>query len=222
MLRHDGAVTRWSEATGGGFGREYAQRFARLAESGADVDGEAQLCASLAPPGSRVLDAGCGTGRVMRRLVELGYDCVGVDLDDSMLAEARAAAPELRWLRGDLAALDLPASGVAEPFDLVVCAGNVVPLLAVGTEATTVAHLAAHVRAGGLLVAGFGLDAAHLPMGAALLDLESYDRWCTDAGLTVAERFATWDREPYAAGAGYAVSVHRRLSTVGDVSDPGS
>ncbi|WP_372343101.1 methyltransferase domain-containing protein [Streptomyces sp. KL116D] len=32
-----------------------------------------------------MLDAGCGTGRVTIRLSELGYDCVGFDLDASML-----------------------------------------------------------------------------------------------------------------------------------------
>src|SRR5205085_5118614 len=138
------------------------------AATGADMHGEARLCATLVPPGARVLDAGCGTGRVAARLAELGYVCVGADVDPSMLEQARATTSEVTWLAADLATLDLPASGIAEPFDLVVCAGNVVPLVAPGDEAAVVARMAAHLRPGGLLVCGFGLDADHLPPGAAL------------------------------------------------------
>jgi SAM-dependent methyltransferase len=69
------------------------------------------------PPGAHVLDAGCGTGRVAIRLAELGYDCVGVDLDPAMLAEARRAAPALAWVPADLASLALDRR-----FDLVVAA----------------------------------------------------------------------------------------------------
>src|SRR3954462_14984407 len=87
--------SRWADIAGDDAGERYAARFAKLAESGADLHGEARVCAELLPPGARVLDAGCGTGRVAIRLAELGYDCVGVDLDESMLEVARRAAPEL-------------------------------------------------------------------------------------------------------------------------------
>ncbi|GAA2878023.1 class I SAM-dependent methyltransferase [Streptosporangium fragile] len=203
--------SRWADITGGDAGERYAERFARLAESGADVHGEARLCAELVPPGSRVLDAGCGTGRVAIRLAELGYDCVGVDLDESMLRVARRAAPWLPWVLADLSALDPDALGPAGagPFDLVVAAGNVIPLLAPGTEARAVAGLAALLRPGGLLVSGFGLDAAHLPLASATVGLADYDAWCEAAGLTPLRRLATWDGAPYDGG-GYAVSVHLR------------
>ncbi|MBU7600390.1 class I SAM-dependent methyltransferase [Streptomyces sp. P38-E01] len=238
-------MSRWEKLTGGASGEEYAARFAALADSGRDMDGEARFCAALVPPGSRVLDAGCGTGRVMIRLAELGYDCVGVDLDASMLAVARRRAPELPWVRADLAtldpaalnpaALDSAATGPDDPagapsaasaapsdpsapaatyardgagFDLVVAAGNIFPLLAPGTESASVARLAATLRPGCLLVAGFGLDAAHLPVPPSIT-LPEYDGHCAAAGLTLSDRFATWEGQPYEGG-GYAVSVHRR------------
>jgi SAM-dependent methyltransferase len=201
-------MSRWSELTGGDAGARYASRFAELAATGADLHGEARLCTGLVPTGSRVLDAGCGTGRVAIRLTELGYHCVGMDLDDSMLTEARRSAPEIPWLLADLASLDLPAHGIPDGFDLIVAAGNVIPLLAPGTEPTVVSRLAAHLRPGGLLVAGFGLDAAHLPLASAPVDLAAYDVWCDTAGLTLQQRFATWDGDEYLSGA-YAVSVHR-------------
>ncbi|MGW1910225.1 class I SAM-dependent methyltransferase [Streptomyces sp. NPDC002076] len=141
--------------TGGTSGQDYAARFAALARSGKDMHGEARFCASLVPAGARVLDAGCGTGRVMIRLARLGYECVGVDLDASMLAVARKQAPELPWFQADLAEFAPAALGVAADFDLVVAAGNIFPLLAAGTETTVVERLAAALRPGGLLVAGF-------------------------------------------------------------------
>lgn len=197
-------MSRWSATTGSGHGARYAARFADLASTGADVHGEARFCAALVPPGARVLDAGCGTGRVAIRLAELGYECVGVDLDPSMLDQARLLAPDLTWMLGDLATLELP-----DRVDLVVAAGNVIPFLTPATEAEVVARLAAQLRPGGLLVSGFGLDHRHLPRGAADVDLREYDRWCAAAGLVPEARYATWDGDRY-RGDGYAVSVHRR------------
>ncbi|MFI8997358.1 class I SAM-dependent methyltransferase [Streptomyces sp. NPDC053542] len=201
-------MSRWQELTGETSGNDYAARFAALARSGKDVHGEARFCAALVPPGARVLDAGCGTGRVMIRLTELGYDCVGVDLDASMLAVAREQAPDLPWYQVDLTEFEPDTLGIAADFDLVVAAGNIFPLLATGTEATVVKRLAAALRPGGLMVAGFGLDAAHLPVPPSIT-LPEYDAYCTEAGLTLVDRFATWDADPYDGG-GYAVSVHRR------------
>ncbi|MER5643133.1 methyltransferase domain-containing protein [Streptosporangium sp. NPDC002524] len=227
--------SRWADIAGDDAGKRYAERFARLAESGADTHGEARLCAELLPPGARVLDAGCGTGRVAIRLAELGYDCVGVDLDASMLDVARRAAPRLPWILADLSDLrglgdlrdlgdldepgdpgdlgDLGDRAVREggSFDMVVAAGNVIPLLAPGTEARAVAGLAALLRPGGLLVSGFGLDAAHLPLASATVTLADYDGWCRASGLTPLRRLATWDGIPYDGG-GYAVSVHTRIA----------
>lgn len=200
-------MSRWQELTGGKSGGEYAARFEALARSGKDVHGEASFCAALVPAGARVLDAGCGTGRVMIRLAELGYDCVGIDLDASMLDVARERAPQLPWFQTDLAAFDPAALGIATDFDLVVAAGNVLPLLTPGTEATVVERLTATLRPGGLLVAGFGLDAAHLPVPPTIT-LAEYDAYCGAAGLTLVDRFSTWDAAPYDGG-GYAVSVHR-------------
>ena len=198
-------MTRWSDATGGGGGQDYAARFDALAAAGTDVHGEAAFCAALLSPGARVLDAGCGTGRVAIRLAELGFDVVGVDLDGSMLAVARERGPDLRWVEADLASFDLGST-----FDLVVMAGNIVPLVADGTEPTVVARVAAHVAPGGLLVAGFGLDRAHLPPAGALVDIDAYDGWCADAGLVPVRRLATWDGAAWTGDAGYAVSVHQR------------
>lgn len=207
--------TRWQTRAQSAGGAGYAARFDALEASGADVHGEARLVASFVPIGALVLDAGCGTGRVARRLAAVGYRTVGVDADPGMLEHAQHAAPELTWVLADLAGLDLAKIEPA-PFDLAVAAGNVFPLLAPGTEPAVLERLAAHLRPGGLLVAGFGLDQAHLPFqvgdpqaGADTIDLPAYDGFCAAAGFTLRHRWATWDRDPYTGG-GYAVSVHAR------------
>ena len=197
-------MTRWTDAVGEGSAERYAERFTALEASGADVHGEADFCEGLVPPGALVLDAGCGTGRVSIELSRRGFRCVGVDVDSSMIEHARRVAPANRWLERDLATLDLP-----ERFDLVLAAGNVIPLLAPGTEAQTVHRVTAHLAEGGVLVAGWGLDVAHLPLESVPFGLAEYDGWCGEAGLALVARFTTWDREPYTGG-GYAVTVHRR------------
>lgn len=200
--------TRWQIITGGRSGADYAARFTALAASGEDTHGEAAFCATRLVPHARVLDAGCGTGRVAIRLAEMGFDVVGVDADESMLAVAREEAPELTWVQADLAALPVDVTG--RRFELVVLAGNVVPLLAEGTLTTVLDVLAALLDPGALLVAGFGLDPAHLPPGCPVTDLEEYDTAAVAAGLVLHQRFGTWAAGAFETDGGYAVSVHRR------------
>ena len=197
--------SRWAAANRTTDAKGYAAHFADLEASGVDIHGEASLAAALVPSGAAVLDAGCGTGRVAIRLAELGYRCVGVDNDAAMLEEARAASDQVTWLLADLADVDR----IAESFDLVIAAGNVIPLLAPGSEAAVVAGLAGRLSPDGLLLAGFGLDAAHLPIAAAPFGLAEYDEWCAAAGLEFVARYSTWDRAPYSGGP-YAVTLHRR------------
>ncbi len=198
------ATSRWQELAGHDGGRDYAASVAARASEAGNPHGEADLVESLVRPGARVLDAGCGTGRVAIELARRGFDVVGTDLDESMLAVARERAPDLAWRSGDLATLDLDEAH----FDVVVAAGNVIPLLAAGTEAAAVAAMGAHLRPGGPLVAGFGLDPAHLPLDDVPVTLDDYDRWCHEAGLVLADRVGTWERDPFTDD-GYAVSIHR-------------
>ena len=188
-------MSRWLEETGGGRGTSYDQRFQALAESGADVHGEAAYVAALLPPGGRVLDAGCGTGRVAIELARRGHEVVGVDSDVSMLDVARRRAPELPWRLGDLAELADEAA-----YDLVVAAGNVMIFVAPGTGPAVVARLAAALRPGGLLVSGWRTE--ELPVA-------EYDAWTAAAGLQQVVRHATWDAEPWREDAEWCVAVDR-------------
>jgi SAM-dependent methyltransferase len=198
----------WLSVTGGTAGPRYAARFAALAASGQDVDGEARRVLSLLEGPADVLDAGCGTGRVALVLAAAGHRVVGVDLDASMLGEARAAAPHAEWVLGDVSELDL-----ADRFDAAVAAGNLWPLLTPGTHARAVARLAAHLRPGGFLLAGFGLDREHVPFalpgGRPYPDLAAWDDACAAAGLELVARTSDWAGTEEYRGGGYVVSLHR-------------
>jgi SAM-dependent methyltransferase len=180
-------------------GEGYDSRFQELAAQGVDVHGEANFVDALLQRhgGRRVLDAGCGTGRVAIELARRGYEVVGVDIDPTMLDTARRKAGDLQWVLGDLSRLALDRM-----FDLVVLAGNVILFVGQGNEHDVVRRLAAHLAPGGLLVAGFQLDTGRY-------SLADYDADAQAAGFALKERYATWDRAPYESG-GYAVSVHTR------------
>lgn len=175
-------------------GKDYQQRFDELTAAGTNVHGEADFVRAYAP--ASVLDAGCGTGRVAVELARHGVDVVGVDVDPSMLATARARARDLPWLEVDLVDLDL-----GRQFDIVVMAGNVPLFTRPGSQSALVAGAARHLRPGGLLIVGFSLG-----RGYSQVD---YDTDAAAAGLTLVERYATWDRAAFVAGADYAVSVHQ-------------
>jgi SAM-dependent methyltransferase len=176
-------------------GRSYQARFDALAASGMDVHGEAALVRTFTP--ATVLDAGCGTGRVAIELARHGIATRGVDVDDSMIVEARRRAPELEWTQGDLASLALGLQ-----FDVVVLAGNVPLFCPVPRRRALVESCAAHVDIGGRMISGFELDRGY--------ELADYDAACDDAGLVLEHRWSTWDQQPYLAESGYAVSVHLR------------
>jgi SAM-dependent methyltransferase len=205
-------VTRWQRLAranaGADYARRYAERFRALASSGEDVHGEAAYVASLVAPPATVLDAGCGTGRVAIRLAGLGYATVGVDLDVAMLMEARAEAPSLDWRVGDLSTL---ATGAT--YDVVLVAGNTIPLLEPDTLLPTAVRLAAHLAPTGRLVCGYGLDAAHLPPGCPPTPLDEVAAAFAAAGLTEVARHAAWDGAAFdadsAEAAGYVVTVHQ-------------
>ena len=173
---------------------EYDARYDQRAAAGENVHGEADFVMRFAP--RTALDAGCGTGRVARELARRGVHVVGTDIDDDMLATARRRSPELEWVCADLATVDL-----ARTFDVVLLAGNVMIFLAPGSEATVVANLARHLAPGGALIAGFQLQPGRL-------DVHRYDEIAAAAGLTLHERWSTWERGAWDAHGDYAVSVH--------------
>lgn len=198
------AGSRWSARSDVPCGADYQARFDALAASGTDVHGEAafvdRLLGERDRRPARVLDAGCGTGRVGIELARRGHEVVGTDLDPSMLEVARAAAPELAWVEADLATLTLD-----DAFDAVVLAGNVMIFVAPDHEAAVVANCAAHLVPDGLLVTGF--QVRRDGYGPDQLDGDA-----RRAGLELVGRWASWEGDRHETGADYQVAVHALIA----------
>jgi|SRR4051794_37210911 SAM-dependent methyltransferase len=86
--------------------------YARLPELG-----EGDVVASVLPEGASVLELGCGTGRITRQLVRLGYRVTAVDESAEMLARVRGAEAVQAQIEG----LEL-----GRRFDCVLFASNLV------------------------------------------------------------------------------------------------
>ncbi|MFW3170324.1 class I SAM-dependent methyltransferase [Geodermatophilus sp. CPCC 206100] len=184
-----------------GHSAAYVRRFRDLAAQGFDLGGEARLVDAMLPRGSRVLDAGCGPGRVGGWLAALGHDVVGVDVDPVLIAAAEEDHPGPRWLVGDLAELDLPALGIPEPFDAIVCAGNVMAFLAPSTRVAVLRGMRAHVADDGRAAIGFGAGRGY-----------EFDQFLADArsaGWTPDLLLSTWDLRPFTPGSDFLVAVLR-------------
>ena len=81
----------------------YIERFRTMAAEGKDLAGEARFIHTLVPPKSRILDAGCGPGRIGGHLAEAGHTVIGVDVDPTLIAAAEEDHPGPTWIVYDLA-----------------------------------------------------------------------------------------------------------------------
>ena len=179
----------------------YIQRFKDLAADGVDLVGEARLLDAMLPRGARVLDAGSGTGRISAYLAAAGHTVVGVDGDPVLVTAAQEEHPAPTFLVGDLAELDLPALGIAEPFDAIVCAGNVVTFLAPSTRREVLRRLRGHLRAGGRAAIGFGAGRGY-----------DFDEFLADAAVVGWQPdllLATWDLRPFTPESDFLVAILR-------------
>ena len=105
----------------------------------------------------RVLELGCGTGRVTKPLARAGVDIVGIDRSAPMLARAITNSPirqltrSLRLVRGDIRALPF----AARSFSMVLAPYGILQSLTKPRDlAATLASVARVVERGG----SFGID----------------------------------------------------------------
>jgi len=103
--------------------------------------------------GARVLDVGCGSGLLARKLRDAGFAVQGVDASPSMIELARRHEP-----RADFQVVRLPtgrptgSEGALAESDAVVSTGHVLNYLETRAQiAQAIAELAGAVRRGGLL-----------------------------------------------------------------------
>jgi ubiquinone/menaquinone biosynthesis C-methylase UbiE len=118
-------------------GKDYRREAERVIDF---VRARAQGAATL-------LDVACGTGRHLEVFSEQ-FDCVGVDLDEGLLAIAAERSPTVRFVQGDMTDLDL---GVT--VDVVTCLFSSIAYVVTEERLrATIRTLARHLAPGGVLV----------------------------------------------------------------------
>ena len=88
---------------------------------------EGRLVDVYFPQAGRVLDVGCGTGRVALALARRGFDVLGIDLSTPMIACAKKRAREEPGIQGDVQFREMNALATSLPsesFDGVLFAFN--------------------------------------------------------------------------------------------------
>ena len=208
------------------------------AENAWGRDDEFFLALAAETPSSRVLDLGCGTGRLTVALAAAGHSVTGVDPAGAMLAAARAKpeAEKVTWIEGTA------ASAPRQAFDLALMTSHVAQVFVDDAEwSDTIRHLAGALVPGGRLVFDSRDPAARawedwpgvtsvcegavsftstnaLPDGSVLA-VDSILRFRTEAelrdslaasGFTVEAVYGGWAREPVGAGDGELIVVASR------------
>ncbi|MEZ3159816.1 class I SAM-dependent methyltransferase [Microbacterium sp. BWT-B31] len=158
-----------------------------------------QFIASLPDSDLPVLDAGCGTGRMLRHLLARGVSSlIGVDLSSEMISYARASTPGVAIEIADLRALPFANASVRA----ILCWYAIIhsPL----SDVAIIVREAARVLApGGPIVLGFqagvgervveGAYGHDVPLRGVLHQTEAIAQLLVEAGFDVT---ATVDRAP--------------------------
>jgi SAM-dependent methyltransferase len=97
----------------------------------------------------RVLDLGCGAGRILGYLLLLGADALAIDLSPQMVERCRERFPEADVRVADLANLDGAVTG---QFDALLLTANLIDVFDDSERRTVLAELRGLLRPGGLLI----------------------------------------------------------------------
>jgi SAM-dependent methyltransferase len=103
------------------------------------------------PPGSRVLDLGCGTGLPSTRALAERFTVTGVDLSFRQVAAARLNVPSATFIQGDLAMVDFPDASFEG-----VTAFYAISHVPRSEHDDVLRRVARWLRPGGLFLATFG------------------------------------------------------------------
>jgi SAM-dependent methyltransferase len=121
----------------------------------------------------RVLEVGCGAGRLLGYLVALGGEVHGLDISPAMVAECQRAYPQADVRVGDLGAISASAEGV---FDAILAGDNVLDVFGDSERRRVLSELRALVAPGGVLIFS-SHNLAHIDGGAGAPSGEAVGRY---------------------------------------------
>ncbi|QPK80170.1 class I SAM-dependent methyltransferase [Corynebacterium lizhenjunii] len=190
----------WKEVTAANpaHSHNFARKWKMLEAQGQDIHGESRLIDAMAERGSKILDAGCGSGRLGGRLHQLGHTVIGIDVDPILIEHARHDHPEATWIVGDLS-----TDAIEErAFDLAVAAGNVVGFLDPQGRGAAFRNVFNALAPGGRFVVGLGAG-----RGWEFADLLQLAQ---EEGFRVDAQFSSWDLRPFGPNSTFLVVVLSR------------
>ncbi len=161
--------------------------------------------------GARVLDVGCGSGTLARKLLDAGFAVRGIDASPAMIELARGHAPGADF---DIARLPtrLPAGavGALPESDAVVSTGHVLNYLDTRADiAEALAELARSVRPAGVLAIDLMTDRYREKRRAEAVHAKVEDDW------VIVTRFS----QPGPCRFDRAITVFRRVADIWRRSD---
>lgn len=158
----------------------------------ASGEAQAELLATVLPKGCRVVDFGCGDGRVAIPLRALGYEVTGADGSEAMLDRLGKAEPDMPTVQTD--GTDL-ADNLGKKTDAVVSLAVLIHHDYAACE-QIIAGLRAAVRANGLLVLDWPVSEEPSEsgdwIGVTTWDREAQDAVCKRVGLKRLDTGLPW------------------------------
>jgi len=155
-----------------------------------DIKGFAQYITS----GDRVLDIGCGNGRVYQLCKKLQAEYVGMDQSEALVAIARQNFPEVLFDIGEMTHLPYPDAS----FDVIICVATFNHLPDVSSRMQALTEMRRVLCPGGVvLMTNWNLLSAHTEKYLTLGKWHKIDNrredvmipWFTATGTVVGERY---------------------------------
>jgi ubiquinone/menaquinone biosynthesis C-methylase UbiE len=104
--------------------------------------------------GKKILEVGSGTGNHAVCLEKKGFDIIGVDLNEEMLAVARKKSKKIKFVQGDMRSFN-----IKDEFDIILCLFSTMHYNTnVSDLKKTLKNFYKHLKKGGLLIFDMGFN----------------------------------------------------------------